>query len=367
MRTLVTIREPGGEVTPLVIDGNRFADPDAGPIDDEILTGHLYALPGLADCHAHLGSTSMAGMLELSDDEVMANAVRHAWMQLEGGVLLVVDKGSGTDATLTILEAPPTERPELSMAGTMIAPPGGYYAGYGHEVDEDGLIEVVRHVDPRSAWVKIVADWPRKETGPAANYSVEAVTKAVEVAHAAGRRVAVHTMAPAGVRIAVDSGVDSVEHGPFLEAAELATLAARRAAWVPTVTNIEFLLDFLGADSSGGRLMQQALDNLRLLLPAGEALGVTILAGTDLAIPHGGVAREALKLRDYGLSAPAAVAAASSAAYDYLGRDRRFAAGSPANAVFFSHDPRDRLETLLEPQVIIRSGRRIEARSGNEA
>lgn len=357
MRTLVTIRELGHDPVSLVIDGDRFDDPDNGPIDGELETAELHALPGLADCHAHLGASSMAEMLHLSDEEVIANARRHAWMQVEGGVLLVIDKGSGTDAALAILDAAPADRPELSMAGTMIAPPGGYYAGYGHEVAEEDLVEVVRNVDPRSAWVKIVADWPRRGTGPAANYTVEAVAKAVDVAHAAGRRVAVHTMAPAGVAIAVDAGVDSVEHGLFLDPGDFATLAGRKGCWVPTVINVEFLLDFLGADSSGGRLMQQALDNMRGLLPAAEASGVTILAGTDLAIPHGAVAREALKLRDYGLSAEAAVTAVSTAAYDYLGIDRRFAPGSPANAVFFADDPRDRLETLLEPRVVIRAGR----------
>ena len=357
LRTLITVREPGAEPIPLVIDGGRFTDPDDGPIDRELDTAHLYALPGLADCHAHLSATSIGEMLELSDDVVRSNAKRHAWMQVEGGVLLIADKGSGTDVTLEILDAPPTERPEASMAGRMIAPAAGYYEGYGHQVEEEDLIDAVRSVDDRSEWVKIVADWPRKGQGPVANYSEEAVAKAVEVAHAAGRRVAVHTMAPAGVRVAVDGGVDSIEHGPFLSPDDLAAVAARGGCWVPTVTNIEFLLDFLGAESSGGRIMQGALDNLRELLPAAEELGVTTLAGTDLAIPHGAIAREAIKLHEYGLSAPAASTAVSTAAYDYLGVDRRFVPGSPANAVFFDDDPNQRIKTLEEPAVIIRAGK----------
>jgi len=356
MRTLITIREPGTEPIPLVIEDARFADPDNGPIDREINTAHLYALPGLADCHAHLSSSSIGEMLELNDDEVRRNAKRHAWMQVEGGVLLIADKGSGTDVTLEILDAPAAERPEASMAGRMIAPADGYYPGYGHQVEEEDLIDAVRSVDDRSEWVKIVADWPRKGQGPVANYTEEAVAKAVEVAHAAGRRVAVHTMAPAGVRIAVDCGVDSVEHGPFLTPDDLATVAARDGCWVPTVANIEFLLDFLGAESSGGVLMQDALDNFRELLPAAEALGVTILAGTDLAIPHGAIAREAMKLHEYGLSARAAATAVSTAAYEYLGVDRGFVAGMRADAVFFAHDPNQHLETLAEPAVIIRAG-----------
>ena len=89
LRTLVTIREPGDEPIPLVIEDGRFADPDLGPIDREIDSAHLYALPGLSDCHAHLSASSIGAMLELTDDEVRRNSRRHVWMQVAGGVLLV--------------------------------------------------------------------------------------------------------------------------------------------------------------------------------------------------------------------------------------------------------------------------------------
>ena len=357
MRTLITVREPGEDPIELVIDGARFADPDDGPIDQELDTSALYALPGLADCHAHLGMNSMAEMLDLTDDDVRERAVSNAWAQVEGGVLLVADKGSGTDVTLEILEAPPTERPQASMAGTIIAPRDGYYQGYGHEVDEADLVEAVRATDERAAWVKIIGDWPRRGIGPQANYSMAALVKAVAVAHAAGRKVAIHIMAPAGVRPAIDSGVDSIEHGTFLDGEDLVALAETGGAWVPTVGNTEFLVDFLGADSSGGKLLTKGLANLRELLPEAERLGVTVLAGTDLSIAHGAVAEEALKLYEYGLSAPAAVTAVSTAAYDYLGVGRDFKHGSPANAVFFAADPREDLQTLRDPALIVRAGR----------
>jgi imidazolonepropionase-like amidohydrolase len=357
MRTLVTIRQPGTEPVPLVVEDGLFSDPDDGPIDEELDTNRLFALPGLADCHAHLGMNTMGEMLEITDEDLRRNARHNAWAQVEGGVLLVADKGSGTDVTLEILEAPPTERPEATMAGRIIAPADGYYAGYGHEVDEAGLVEAVRGTDERAAWVKIIGDWPRKGTGPQANYSTAALVKAVAVAHAAGRKVAIHIMAPAGVRPAIDSGVDSIEHGTFLDSDDLAALAETTGAWVPTVRNTEVIIDFLGAESSGGRLLTDGLVNLRALLPEAERLGVTVLAGTDLSVPHGAVAEEAIKLHEYGLSAAAAVDAVSTAAYDYLGADRRFVPGSQANAVFFGDDPRDRIEVLRDPQLIIRAGR----------
>ncbi len=228
MRTLITIREPGRDALPLVIDGDRFSDPDDGPIDNEIDTSHLYALPGLADCHAHLGLNHVGSMTTITEDEIRANSVTNAWMQIEGGVLLIADKGSSSDVSLEILDAPPTERPIATMAGRIIAPRDGYYPGYGHEVDEEGLVEAVRHAaGGRAEWIKIIGDWPRKGRGTVSNYGEAALTKAVQVAHAAGRRVAVHTMAPEGIGPSIVAGVDSIEHGLFLSTDDLPGLAER--------------------------------------------------------------------------------------------------------------------------------------------
>ncbi len=358
MRILITVRESGRSPLPLVIDGNRFTDPDDGPIDREIETGHLYALPGLADCHAHLGLDHVGSMTTITEDEIRANSVTNAWMQVEGGVLLIADKGSSSDVSLEILDAPPTERPIATMAGRIIAPRDGYYPDYGHEVDEEGLVDAVRRVaGGRAEWVKIIGDWPRKGRGTVANYGEAALTRAVEVAHAAGRRVAVHTMAPEGIAPAVVAGVDSIEHGLFLAADDLPGLAERGGAWVPTILGAEAIIEMLGADSTGGHLLARGVENVRELLPEAERLGVTVLTGTDLAIPHGKVAHEAIRLDELGLSTPAALHAITGAAFDYLGVQHGFSPGMPADAVFVHNDPREDLETLLDPQVIIRSGR----------
>lgn len=358
MRTLITIREPGSDPLPLVIEGDRFSDPDDGPIDSEVGTGHLYALPGLADCHAHLGLNHVGSMTTITEDEIRSNSVANAWMQIEGGVLIIADKGSSSDVSLEILDAPPTERPIATMAGRIIAPHDGYYPGYGHEVDEDGLVEAVRQAaGGRAEWVKIIGDWPRKGRGTVANYGEAALTKAVDVAHAAGRRVAVHTMAPEGIGPAVVAGVDSIEHGLFLDANDLPGLADRGGAWVPTILGAEAIIEMLGADSTGGRLLAGGVNNVRDLLPEAERLGVTILTGTDLAIPHGKVAHEAIRLHELGLSKAATLRAVTTAAFDYLGVAHGFVPGMSADAVFVESDPREDLGTLLDPLLIIRAGR----------
>jgi imidazolonepropionase-like amidohydrolase len=112
----------------------------------------------------------------------------------------------------------------------------------------------------------------------------------------------------------------------------------------------------LGSESSGGQLLTGGIRNVRDLLPEAERLGVTVLTGTDLAVPHGRVALEAIRLHELGLSAAAALHAATAAAYDYLGVAQGFAPGLPANGVFVDADPRERLATLLEPLLIVRAG-----------
>lgn len=360
MRTLITIREPGGKPQPLAIEDGHFADPDAGPIDREIETGHLFATAGLADCHAHLSMRSLHDR-ELTDERIKHNSIRHAWMQLEGGVLLALDKGSSGTASLAILDEAPHRRPELRMAGQIISAPGGYFSGFGVEVDDSGLAGAVRRAATGPAtWVKVIGDWPRKGEGPKANFTQAALAKAAAVVHAAGCRLAVHTMAPQVASIAVAAGADSIEHGTFLTGEDLEVLASRGGAWVPTVCGVESIVEYLGIDSSGGRLLSSGLENLRRLIPEAERLDVTVLAGTDLSLPHGGVAAEAVKLAEYGMSGVGALAAVSTAAYDYAGVRRGFAAGMPADAVFFAADPRQDLGTLRAPKLILRTGRLVE-------
>ncbi|MGB9359825.1 MAG: amidohydrolase family protein [Acidimicrobiia bacterium] len=366
MRTLITIREPGADPIPLVIEGDRFTDPDDGPIDDEIRTGHLYALPGLADCHAHLGVGSIGQMGTLTDDEIRSNCVSNAWMQVEGGVLLIADKGSSSNVSLEILKAPPSTRPKMQMAGRIIASPGGYYPGYGVEVDDVGLADAVRAACATSAsWVKIIGDWPRRGVGTQANFTEGALRTAVDIAHAAGCRVAVHTMAPEGIGPAIEAGIDSIEHGLFLSTDDLPGLAARCGAWVPTILGAEAIIEMLGADSTGGRLLAEGVDNVRESLPEADHLGVTILTGTDLAVPHGKVAHEAIRLHELGLSIEATLRAVTTAAFDYLGVPHSFSAGMPADVAFFADDPGAHLETLLEPQLVVRAGRVVPAQSSS--
>ncbi|MDA2979122.1 MAG: amidohydrolase family protein [Actinomycetota bacterium] len=357
------IRPPEGDAYELGITGSIFTE-IADSTTELPDTSALWALPGLADCHAHVSMNSLAEFDTITDETMVDSVPRNTWAHLDHGVLLILDKGGKSDTTLVALDHDADLRPYVETAGAMISPPGGYYGNFGSEVDPENLVEHIRtKAATRGGWVKLVGDWPRRGVGPVNNWSLDVLTEAVTAAHSAGARVAIHSMAQSSAD-AVAAGVDSIEHGPFLTKNDLTTLAARGGAWVPTIVNTLHLRDILGADSSGGRMFSKGLEQMRENLPIAEQLGVTVLAGTDLAVPHGEVATEALRLHEYGLSEVAAAKATSVSAYEYVGRPAKPAPGQEADIVFFRENPFESVETLSNPALIIRRGKTVRSDLG---
>jgi imidazolonepropionase-like amidohydrolase len=189
------------------------------------------------------------------------------------------------------------------------------------------------------------------------NFTEQELAKAVEVAGRVGARVAIHTMAREVPSMAVRAGVQSIEHGLFLTEDDVEALGARGGIWVPTVLRMEAVVRQLGAESSGGRLLREGIDNVAGLLGVAVETGVFVLTGTDLAVGTSAVAAEAVRLWELGMSPNQVVEAASSAGFRATGRADSFEIGTPANAVFFVEDPTDDPRVLAHPKHVIRLGR----------
>jgi imidazolonepropionase-like amidohydrolase len=349
----VRLRDLQGRVLELGVEDGTWTGRPTAPLLDAT---RLWAVPGLVDAHAHLA----ADRLDLRPGDPTEIAGR-AFAALEGGVFLCVDKGWCDRSVLSLLRRPPTERPDLQAAGRMIAVAGGYYEGFAVEVDLDTLTEVVAEEARNAAgWVKLVGDWPRRGRGPVANFDEDALRTAVEVAHRAGARVAIHTMAPEVPTMAVRAGVDSIEHGLFLTDDDVSRLGARGGAWVPTIRRVEELVEVLGADSSGGRLLSEGLSRIPELLPRAVRAGVAVLAGSDLTFPSARVGEEVAALREYGLEPADALAAATTRAYRYLGVAAGFEPGLPADLVGFEVHPWE--DPTAPPALVIRRGRVLSGR-----
>jgi imidazolonepropionase-like amidohydrolase len=339
-----------------VAEGRLTFTPQEGA--EELAPAGGYVLAGLVDCHAHLTLDAGNTGLPLGSAELV-EANRRGY--LDAGVLLLRDIGAVSNATLRL---PPDDwLPRVQPAGRFLAPPGGYFGIQQETAAADLVQAAARQVAGGARWVKIIADWPRAGSGSPAdfsrgevNYPVEAVRQAVEAVHRAGGRVAVHAIARGGIVLGVEAGVDSIEHASALDNDLLEGMAAKGIAWTPTAAiGLGWLrnAEAMGETEAAAWLGAWA-ERFHMLLPRARALGVPVLAGTDL-LPPGGVAYEVAALHELGLSPVHALAAASTAARAYLGYPA-LDDGAPADLVLYPADPRDSPELLLRPSLVMLDG-----------
>jgi imidazolonepropionase-like amidohydrolase len=321
--------------------------------DSERLPGR-YVVPGLVDAHAHPAVGWEAGMpVALGGSETLN--VLAAWAA--SGVCLVRDTGSAGGSVLQLDLVP--GMPRLQAAGRFLAPAGRYFpallpaAAPPQRLTELAMGELARG----ARWVKVIADFPPVTDGmpsgrPELTYSGESIKEMVAAVHAAGGRVAAHVTTDV-VSELVRAGVDSIEHGNAIDESALRLMAQTGAAWTPTLCAVLGLLDT--ASEAARRRIAEYRQRLPELLRLAQRLGVPVLAGTDTA---GTIAREVVLLAEHGLEPAAALKAATTAGYRFLGQpfDQ---VGQPTTLVTYQDDPRDDLAILSSPSAIIIDGVRV--------
>jgi imidazolonepropionase-like amidohydrolase len=228
-------------------------------------------------------------------------------------------------------------------------------------VAPDDLAAAIRaEVAAGAAWVKIIGDFPQwAEGGPvpqstAATYDLETLRYAVDAAHAAGARVAVHSNLPDSGLAGI--GADSIEHGTALGHSELEALGVRAGAWTPTLCAVLHGRD--SSDPAVRRRTDELRERLRDCLPYAVAHGVRVLAGTDVV---GTIADEIALLAEHGLTAAQAIAAAGSAARDFLGIHPE------GDIVTYDDDPLEDPRALARPVAVVVRGVRVRLPAGERS
>jgi imidazolonepropionase-like amidohydrolase len=168
----------------------------SGTGEQEELPGR-YALAGLVDAHAHPTVARDEHGLFLADGEYGARRLKE---YAASGVTVIRDVGGRSQATLGFARSATAGRPVVTAAGRFLAPANRYFPRMHSPVAPDELVAAIEaEVAAGAAWVKIIGDAPEWGTdGPvpdsaAATYDLDTLRQAVDAAHAAGARVAVHS------------------------------------------------------------------------------------------------------------------------------------------------------------------------------
>ena len=230
------------------VEGDRIAaiGPCNGPSVD--LTRYT-AIPGMVDVHTHMtyvlnNRVSRAGRAAAVPFLAQGNARK----TLETGVTTVRDLGAAGYADIAMRD--------LINLGQMVGP-RMFVSGYGLSQRKgrpagpntaDGPEEVVKLVKEQvAAGADVIKMYGStgsgKDVSGTETFSFEEMKAACDAAHAAGKRIAIHSYGPAGARDAVRAGTDSLEHATDMDDETIAELARKKIFYVPTIDHNRYYAD----------------------------------------------------------------------------------------------------------------------------
>ncbi|GAA4802655.1 amidohydrolase family protein [Nocardioides caeni] len=346
---------PDGEVRDVyVVDGRVTYERPAGLTGAET-AGEGWILPGLVDAHNHLGLEDGGAV----DD---AEIERTAILDRDNGVLLTRDCGSPAD-TRWVQDR--EDLPRLIRCGRHVARTQRYLKGYGHEVEPDGLVDVVaEQARAGDGWVKLVGDWISRDEGDLApSFPGDAVAAAIGVAHSLGAKVTAHCFGEESIAPLLDAGIDCIEHGTGLTATHIDQMVAGGVALVPTVLQTSKFPGFADAGRAKfpdyAATMEQLFARRREVLMSAHEAGVALYVGSDGggSQRHGVLHEEIRAMADMGLSNEYVVGAASWRGRAWLGWNPGLDEGDPADFVVYPRNPVEDLSVLLEPSRVVLRGR----------
>lgn len=339
--------------------------------------------PGLMNAHVHVcfdGSVNPEPAFQQEGDvETALNALPRLAETLRRGVTTIRDLGGKEDVTLSLGRAIAGGRvigPRIVAAGRVITMTGGH--GHWMGVEVDGIDEARKAtrtmIKAGAAVIKVMATAGMMTLGQKAGapqLTVDEMRTCVEEAHKAGLPVAAHVESRQGAANAIDSGVDSIEHGHGLDEKLLERMAQNRISLVPTIA-CDRAITRLGP---GAGIPSFIVDDCARLAPSLERalrlaieLGVTIAAGNDGGAPltHPGDIVDELEVYiEMGMTPQDALASATTATAALFGLTDigLVEPGYRADLLVVSGDPLASSNALRNPDVVIAGGRAFPAAS----
>jgi len=341
-------------------------------------------LPGLIDCHTHLtGDPGHNGYesLGISIPRQALYGAKNARLTLEAGFTTVRNVGAGGYSDVALrdaINAGDVPGPRIDASGPAIGVTGGHMDNsllapeFHHSADgiADGVPAVIAKVREEVKYgadvIKIAATGgvlSKGDSPESTQFSDEEIRAIVVEAHRLGRKVAAHAHGAAGIRQAVLAGVDSIEHGSFIDAESIRLMKEKGTYLVPTL----YLADWFIENYQRLRVPEFMVEKAKVVMPAARRnietafkAGVKVAFGTDAAVyPHGLNAREFAVMVKLGLTPMQSIQAATVNAADLLGWSDRVGAIEPgrfADIIAVPGDPTTDVTQLEHPSFVMKGG-----------
>jgi imidazolonepropionase-like amidohydrolase len=348
-------------------------------------------LPGLIDCHTHLGSRAdryneIYNFKDTPFDSAFA-AVLNARKTLEAGFTSVRDVGSAPFLAVDLRNSI-TEGflvgPRIVASGPAISITGGHgdlnnfspqtqVTMFPEERDFSiaDSVDQIRHVIRAQEKygvdvIKILATGgvlSKGDSPGAEQFTFEELKAAAETAHMGGRKIAAHAHGTQGIKDSIRAGIDSIEHASLIDDEGIRLAKEHGTYLVMDIYNDDYILneapkfglptENIDKERMVGRLQRE---NFRKAFQA----GVKMAFGTDAGVyPHGDNAKQFFYMVKYGMTPAQAIRAATSSAADLIGRDKdvgTLQAGKYADIIAVNTDPLADVRALEHVDFVMKGG-----------
>ena len=391
--------------TSLVVEDGRIKEVHSGALDVEpyrkaagasgaafqdVQLPDATCLPGLIDAHTHLtGETSPTGYTDQFRWNIADYAIRstvYARRTLLAGFTSVRNVGDDANESVALrnaINAGIVPGPHIFTAGVPIGSTGGHADptdGYrqnlaGEPGPKDGVINspadawkaVRQHYKDGDDLIKIMPSGGVLDESASADnpqMTIEEIQAVVTAAHDYGFTVAAHAHGAEAIRRAVLGGVDSIEHGTFMNDEDMKLMKQHGTWYVPTIIAGKYVAEMA---NKPGYYPAQIAAKAKLVGPviqatAGRAYkaGVKIAFGTDAAVyPHGQNAKEFKYMVDAGMPPMFVLQAATTHAAELLHKSKelgQIAVGRGADVIAVPGNPLDDITAMQRVSFVMKDG-----------
>ncbi len=352
---------------------------------EQIDVSGAWLMPGLIDAHIHIcynGSESVFALLEKHRDELVLEAVDICKRTLSHGVTAIRDVGGEQFIEMSLRNAINRgfiEGPRMKLSGRVISMTGGHAHFIAREADgPDEMRKAAREqIKAGADLVKLMATGGTATPGQdihASQLTVAEISAVTEVAHMMGRKVAAHCHGTGGIRNCMLGGVDTIEHGTYLDDETADMMVENGAALVLTLgagnPDLESypLSPVQQADAERRKpMIEQGVKQIRQTIALARAKGIFLGIGTDAGgnplAPHNySMARELELLVDNDLTALEAISIGTrnnAEILDMADDIGMVEAGKYADLLLTNADPLVDIRNLRDIAAVVKGGKKV--------
>jgi imidazolonepropionase-like amidohydrolase len=340
-------------------------------------------LPGLIDAHTHLTMDPKFGYerLAISVPREALIGAKNARTTLLAGFTTVRNVGASDFSDVALrdaINAGDVPGPRMLVSGPALSITGGHCDNnmlpFEYHATESGVADGIAAVQHKvrenikygADLIKVCATGGVLSLGDNpqhSQYTLEEMKAIVADAHRLGRRVAAHAHGAEGIRWAAEAGVDSIEHGSYIDEPGIASMKEHGTYLVPTLYLGDWMIENAGVTHLPAPLLakaQEVLPAARKNIAHAFASGVKVAFGTDAAVyPHGLNARQFAVMVNMGLTPLQAIQSATVNAADLLGWTGKVGTLEPGawgDIVALAGDPLKDVSVLEKVKFVMKSG-----------